>query len=124
MSAKLIGGDGGQVDGGPVPARSIPGSVFSPAACRRMLRTFCPDSYPQRGDRVQPVPLPLRLDQVPGHPGRAGLAEGILPGSGAIVPIAHRTSVFELTPAEWADTRDLLLQARMALHDLLARTAV
>ena len=51
---------------------------------------------------------------------RAGLAEGVLPGSGAIVPIAHRTSVFELTPAEWADTRDLLLQARMALHDLLA----
>ena len=51
---------------------------------------------------------------------RAGLAEGVLPGSGAIVPIAHRTSVFELTAAEWADTRDLLLQARMALHDLLA----
>ena len=36
------------------------------------------------------------------------------------MPIAHRTSVFELTPAEWADTRDLLLQARTALHDLLA----
>ena len=51
---------------------------------------------------------------------QAGLAEGVLPGSGAIVPIAHRTSVFELTPAEWADTRDLLLQARTALHDLLA----
>ena len=51
---------------------------------------------------------------------RAGLAEGVLPGSGAIVPIAHRTSVFELTSAEWADTQDLLLQARMALHDLLA----
>jgi diadenosine tetraphosphate (Ap4A) HIT family hydrolase len=51
---------------------------------------------------------------------QAGLAEGVLPGSGAIVPIAHRTSVFELTPAEWADTQDLLLKARMALHDLLA----
>ena len=51
---------------------------------------------------------------------QAGLAEGVLPGSGAIVPIAHRTSVFELTPAEWADVQDLLLQARMALHDLLA----
>jgi histidine triad (HIT) family protein len=51
---------------------------------------------------------------------RAGLAEGVLPGSGAIVPITHRTSVFELTPAEWADTQYLLLQARMALHDLLA----
>jgi diadenosine tetraphosphate (Ap4A) HIT family hydrolase len=51
---------------------------------------------------------------------RAGLAEGVLPGSGAIVPIAHRTSVFELTTAEWADTRDLLLRARMVLHGLLA----
>ena len=51
---------------------------------------------------------------------QAGLAEGVLPGSGAIVPIAHRTSVFELTPAERADTRDPLLQTRMALHDLLA----
>jgi hypothetical protein len=48
---------------------------------------------------------------------QAGLPEGVLPGSGAIVPIAHRTSVFELTSAEWADTLDLLLQARMALHD-------
>jgi diadenosine tetraphosphate (Ap4A) HIT family hydrolase len=56
----------------------------------------------------------------PGIRARAGLAEGVLPGSGAIVPIVHRTSVFDLTPAEWADTRDLLLQARMALHDLLA----
>jgi hypothetical protein len=27
---------------------------------------------------------------------QAGLAEGVLPGSGAIVPIAHRTSVFGL----------------------------
>jgi histidine triad (HIT) family protein len=51
---------------------------------------------------------------------RAGPAEGVLPGSGAIVPIGHRTSVFELTPAEWAETRDLLLQATTALNDLLA----
>jgi diadenosine tetraphosphate (Ap4A) HIT family hydrolase len=36
------------------------------------------------------------------------------------VPIVHRTSVFELPPAEWAGIRDLLLQARVALHDLLA----
>jgi diadenosine tetraphosphate (Ap4A) HIT family hydrolase len=36
------------------------------------------------------------------------------------VPIAHRTSVFDLTPAEWADTPDLLLRAGAALHDLLA----
>jgi diadenosine tetraphosphate (Ap4A) HIT family hydrolase len=51
---------------------------------------------------------------------QAGLGEGILPGSGAIVPIAHRTSVFELTPAEWADTQVLLREAMVALHDLLA----
>lgn len=51
---------------------------------------------------------------------QAGLGAGVLPGSGAIAPIAHRTSVFDLTPAEWADTQDLLLQARMVLHDLLA----
>ena len=56
----------------------------------------------------------------PGIRARAGLAEDVLPGSGAIVPIVHRTSVFELTQAEWADTRDLLLRARTALHDLLA----
>jgi diadenosine tetraphosphate (Ap4A) HIT family hydrolase len=36
------------------------------------------------------------------------------------VPIAHPTSVFELPPAERADIQDLLLQARVALHDLLA----
>jgi len=36
------------------------------------------------------------------------------------MPIAHRASVFELTPAEWADARVLLLQAQVALHDLLA----
>jgi hypothetical protein len=44
---------------------------------------------------------------------QAGLAEGVLPGSGAIVPITHRTSVFELTPAEWADVQDLC----MSFHD-------
>jgi histidine triad (HIT) family protein len=51
---------------------------------------------------------------------QAKLAPGLLPGSGAIVPIVHRTSVFELTPAEWADTRELLLRARAALHEVLA----
>jgi hypothetical protein len=33
----------------------------------------------------------------PGIRAQAKLAEGVLPGWGAIVPIAHRTSVFELT---------------------------
>jgi hypothetical protein len=51
---------------------------------------------------------------------RAGLADGVLPGSWGHRAITHRTSVFDLIPAEWADTEDLLLQARMALHDLLA----
>ena len=54
----------------------------------------------------------------PGIRARAGLAEGVLPGSGAIVPIAHRTSVFELTPAEWADVQDLLLQARSSCREI------
>ncbi len=44
----------------------------------------------------------------PGIRAGAGLAEGVLPGSGAIVPIAHRTSVFELTPAEWAQNVQML----------------
>ena len=39
---------------------------------------------------------------------QARLSKDVLPGAGAIVPIAHRTSVFELTPAEWADTQVLL----------------
>lgn len=51
---------------------------------------------------------------------RARLCEGVLPGSGVIVPIAHRTSPFDLNEQEWAATRELLLAARKALHDLLA----
>lgn len=50
----------------------------------------------------------------------AGLPEGVLPGSGALIPIAHRTSPFEMTAAEWAATRELLVEARRALHELLA----
>ena len=42
------------------------------------------------------------------------------PAPGQSCPSPHRTSVFELTPADWADTRVLLLQAQLALHDLLA----
>ena len=51
---------------------------------------------------------------------RAGLFPGVLPGSGVIVPIAHRSSPFDLTAEEWTATRELLLAARKALHDLLA----
>lgn len=44
----------------------------------------------------------------------------VLPGSGLIVPIAHRTSPFDLTADEWAATQDLLIKARAALHEWLA----
>lgn len=56
----------------------------------------------------------------PGIRADAGLPPDVLPGAGAIVPIAHRTSPFDLTVEEWADTRELLLKARAALHELLA----
>jgi len=37
---------------------------------------------------------------------------GVLPGSGIIVPKAHRASPFDLTADGWAAIRDLLLQAK------------
>jgi diadenosine tetraphosphate (Ap4A) HIT family hydrolase len=40
----------------------------------------------------------------------------VLPGTGIIVPKAHRASPFDLTPDEWAATRTLLLQAK-AIQD-------
>ena len=40
----------------------------------------------------------------------------VLPGSGIIVPKAHRASPFDLTPEEWAATHDLLLRAK-AIQD-------
>ena len=51
---------------------------------------------------------------------KARLEPGVLPGSGAIVPIAHRTSPFELSVEEWSSTRTLLRRARIALHEWLA----
>ena len=44
----------------------------------------------------------------------------VLPGSEIIVPKAHRASPFDLTPAEWAATQDLLIQAKAAIDDRLA----
>jgi diadenosine tetraphosphate (Ap4A) HIT family hydrolase len=41
---------------------------------------------------------------------------GVLPGSGIVVPKAHRASPFDLTPAEWAALRPLLLEAK-AIQD-------
>ncbi len=83
---------------------------------------FCDQSWMRAAGDLHATPHCIFAStRDPGIRARAGLAEGVLPGSRAIVPIAHRTSVYELTPAEWADTRDLfMLQARMALHDLLA----
>jgi histidine triad (HIT) family protein len=43
-----------------------------------------------------------------------------LPGSGIIVPIAHRASPFDLTAEEWAATHDLLRQAKDAQDARLA----
>jgi histidine triad (HIT) family protein len=40
----------------------------------------------------------------------------VLPGTGIIVPKAHRASPFDLTAEEWAATRELLLQAK-AIQD-------
>jgi diadenosine tetraphosphate (Ap4A) HIT family hydrolase len=45
---------------------------------------------------------------------------GALDGAGIIVPKAHRPTVFDLTPQEWAATHDLLLQARVHLDTTLA----
>lgn len=50
----------------------------------------------------------------------AGLPPDVLPGSGLVVPVAHRCSPFDLTSGEWAATQDLLIKARLALHQLIA----
>lgn len=44
----------------------------------------------------------------------------VLPGSGIVVPIAHRQSPFDLTPDEWVATGDLLLKAKVAWDERLA----
>jgi diadenosine tetraphosphate (Ap4A) HIT family hydrolase len=44
----------------------------------------------------------------------------VLPGCGAIIPIAHRVSPFEFTAEEWAATHELLLAAKAAQDDRLA----
>jgi diadenosine tetraphosphate (Ap4A) HIT family hydrolase len=42
-------------------------------------------------------------------------AEAVLIGSGLIIPKAHRESLFDLTPAEWAATFTLLQQVKALL---------
>lgn len=44
---------------------------------------------------------------------------GALQGAGIIVPKAHRETVFDLTPDEWAATFDLLTRAKRHLDDTL-----
>ena len=44
----------------------------------------------------------------------------VLPGSGVIVPLAHRSSPFDFTGEEWAATHELLLKAKAAQDERLA----
>jgi diadenosine tetraphosphate (Ap4A) HIT family hydrolase len=44
----------------------------------------------------------------------------VLLGGGVIVPVDHRPSPFHLTAEEWAETRELLVNAREVLHERLA----
>jgi diadenosine tetraphosphate (Ap4A) HIT family hydrolase len=44
----------------------------------------------------------------------------VLPGSGVIVPIAHRASPFDFTPEEWVATGGLLVKAKAAWDERLA----
>lgn len=41
--------------------------------------------------------------------------QGILEGSGVIVPKAHRQTTFDLTPEEWVDSYDLLHKVKPLL---------
>lgn len=40
------------------------------------------------------------------------MEQPVLKGSGVIIPKAHRATVFDLTPEEWAATYDLLARVR------------
>jgi diadenosine tetraphosphate (Ap4A) HIT family hydrolase len=44
----------------------------------------------------------------------------VLPGSGVIVPIAHRASPFDFEADEWAAVHDLLLKAKAVWDERLA----
>lgn len=46
--------------------------------------------------------------------------DSVLPGSGILVPRAHRESPFDLTEAEWASMRLLLLEARQRTDERFA----
>ena len=83
--------------------------------------TFCDRSWMQRADIFIENDLCVFVSSEDADTrARAGLPPGVLPGSGVIVPIAHRRSPFDLTADERMATRALLLAARRALHDVLA----
>ncbi len=44
----------------------------------------------------------------------------VLPGSGILVPIAHRASPFDFTAEEWSAAHELLLKAKAAWDERLA----
>lgn len=44
----------------------------------------------------------------------------VLPGSGIVIPIAHRASPFDFTAEEWAATHELLIQAKAAQDERFA----
>ena len=46
-------------------------------------------------------------------------ASEVLPGSGMIIPKAHRPTVFDLTPGEWTATFELLQQVKAYLDEHL-----
>jgi diadenosine tetraphosphate (Ap4A) HIT family hydrolase len=48
------------------------------------------------------------------------VARDVLPGSGIIVPKAHRASPFDLTAEEWVATHELLLSAKAIQDERLA----
>ncbi|HEX7022371.1 MAG TPA: HIT family protein [Trueperaceae bacterium] len=48
------------------------------------------------------------------------MPQPVLSGSGVIVPRAHRETIFDLSPAEWAATFELLQEVRALLDRQLA----
>ena len=44
----------------------------------------------------------------------------VLPGSGILVPIAHRASPFDFTPEEWTSSGELLREAKAVWDERLA----
>lgn len=71
---------------------------------------FCPPDLAQQQTIVLENDLCLFVQQ----------PQKVLIGSGLIIPHAHRQTVFDLTPAEWAATYDLLGRAKALLDSQYA----